>query len=210
MSLAVQANSIYSGIYQSMNTDKLKNTEEDFSSFILSKADDKGSNEEKPQKVERVKPDYMPYAGSHVVKNKNEYFAMAKDGMIAYQGAVFICDRLTDTLTLGDVSSPNDCIRVGLAKGGSLFFNRDDAGSLMNAITMFSPEDQERIVKAIQIDNMAQKAKKEVEDAKSGENIKLAGEAETDTETDSETQTDRIDKTHVTYTDSEKPDDEII
>ena len=92
---------------------------------------------------------------------------------------MFICDRLTDALTLGDVSNPNNCIRVGLAKGGSLFFNRDDAGSVMNAITMFSPEDQERIVKAIQIDNMAQKAKKEVEDAKSGENIKSADEAET-------------------------------
>ncbi len=191
MSLAVQANSTYSGIYQSMDTDKLKNPDGGFNSFILSKTDEKGSNAEQPQRAGRVKPDYMPYAGSHVVKNKNEYFAMAKDDVIAYQGAVFICDKLTDALTLGDVSNPDKCIRVGLAKGGSLFFNRDDAGSVMDAITMFSPEDQERIVKAIQIDNMAQKAKKEVEDAKGGENIKSSDEVEADTETDQEIQTDR-------------------
>ena len=61
----------------------------------------------------------------------------------------------------------------------------DDAGSLMNALTMFSPDDQERIVKAIQIDNMAQKARKEVEDAKSGENVKSSDEerAEIDNDT---------------------------
>ena len=128
-----------------------------------------------------VKPDYMPYAGNHVVNNKNEYFAMAKDDMIIYQGIVFTCDRLTDTLTLGDVSDPDRCVRVGLTKGGSLLFNRDNAGSLMNALTMFSPDDQERIVKAIQIDNMAQKARKEVEDSKSGENVKSSDEDDNDT-----------------------------
>ena len=138
------------------------------------------------RKTVSSKPDYMPYAGNHVVKNKNEYFAMAKDDMIVYQGVVFMCDRLTDTLTLGDVSDPNNCIRVGLSKGGSLLFNRNDAGSLMNAITMFSPEDQERIVKAIQIDNMAQKARKDVEDAKSGESVRSSDEAETDTDRNEE------------------------
>ena len=138
------------------------------------------------RKTVSSKPDYMPYAGNHVVKNKNEYFAMAKDDMIVYQGVVFMCDRLTDTLTLGDVSDPNNCIRVGLSKGGSLLFNRNDAGSLMNAITMFSPEDQERIVKAIQIDNMAQKARKDVENAKSGESVRSSDEAETDTDRNEE------------------------
>lgn len=133
------------------------------------------------RKALNEKPDYMPYAGNHVLKNKNEYFAMAKDNMITYQGIVFMCDRLTDTLTLGDVSDPDRCIRVGLTKGGSLLFNRDDAGSLMNSLTMFSPDDQERIVKAIQIDNMAQKARKEVEDAKSGENVKISDEDDNDT-----------------------------
>lgn len=138
------------------------------------------------RKTVSSKPDYMPYAGNHVIKNKNEYLAMAKDDMIFYQGVVFMCDRLTDTLTLGDVSDPNNCIRVGLSKGGSLLFNRNDAGSLMNAITMFSPEDQERIVKAIQIDNMAQKARKDVEDAKSGESVRSSDEAETDTDRNEE------------------------
>jgi len=56
----------------------------------------------------------------------------------------------------------------------------------MNAITMFSPEDQERIVKAIQIDNMAQKARKDVEDAKSGESVRSSDEAETDTDRNEE------------------------
>ena len=129
----------------------------------------------------------MPYAGNHIVNNKNEYFAMAKDDMIIYQGIVFMCDRLTDTLTLGDVSDPDRCVRVGLTKGGSLLFNRDNAGSLMNALTMFSPDDQERIVKAIQIDNMAQKARKEVEDSKSGENVKSSDEERAEIDTDNDT-----------------------
>ena len=76
--------------------------------------------------------------------------------------------------------------KINVAKGGSLLFNRDDAGSLMNALTMFSPDDQERIVKAIQIDNMAQKARKEAEDAKSGENVKSSDEERAEIDTDND------------------------
>ena len=56
----------------------------------------------------------------------------------------------------------------------------------MNALTMFSPDDQERIVKAIQIDNMAQKARKEVEDAKSGDNVKSSDEERAEIDTDND------------------------
>ena len=114
----------------------------------------------------KEKPSFMPYAGKRIVENTNEYFAMASNGTVSYNGTTFVCDMKANALTLGDVSDKNKCISVGLSKGGSLIFNRDDKQGVMDAITMFSPEDQERIIKAIQIDNMAQKAQKEIEDTK--------------------------------------------
>ena len=123
------------------------------------------SDSEGAEEAERVKPDYMPYAGERILKNRNEYFRLAEGDTVVYEGVAFVCDRLTDTLTLGDVSNPDNCIRVGLSNGGSLLFNRDDTGSLMNAIDMFSPEDQDKIMKAIQLDNMTKKAEQEAEDS---------------------------------------------
>ena len=125
----------------------------------------------------KVKPPLMPYAGKHSVKITNEYFAMAHDGVISYNGTTFICDKDANALTVGNVSDRNKCISVGLSKGGSLIFNRDDTDGVMNAITMFSPEDQERIMKAIQMDNMSQKALKDIEDLKNSDNIKSTDSA---------------------------------
>ena len=104
-------------------------------------------------------------------KAVNEYFSMAQDGVINYKGVTFACDYKTNTLTLGDCSNEDNCIRVGLSKGGSFLFNRDEIGSVSDAITMFSPEDRTRIMRAIQMDNMAQKALKEIEDEDNGRTL---------------------------------------
>ena len=141
-------------------------------------AEDKAAGVDGADVKTAAKPEYMPYAGSHAIQCKNEYFRLAQGDTVTYEGVVFGCDRKTDTLTLGDVSNENNCIRVGLSNGGSLLFNRDNTDSLMDAITMFSPEDQERIVRAIQIDNMAEKAKKEVEDSKDGDSVRSAEETD--------------------------------
>lgn len=141
----------------------------------------------------KTKPTFMPYAGSRKLENTNEYFAMATGDTLTYNGVTFSLDRKANALTLGDVSKRKDCVYVGLAKGGSLIFNRDNTDGVMDALTMFSPEDQERIVKAIQIDNMAQKAKKEVEDSKDGSNIKSADDAQESNDASTEPDVDRLD-----------------
>ncbi|MCM1048186.1 MAG: hypothetical protein NC433_07165 [Clostridiales bacterium] len=109
------------------------------------------------------------------------YGHMAKDGVIEYNGVVFVCDTEHNAIHLGDTSNPKDCIRVSLSKGGSLIFNRDNIGDLAKAIGMFSPEDVNLIMRAIAQDAKIQQMEKEIDDITSG--IGEAGETETaDTE----------------------------
>lgn len=86
---------------------------------------------------------------------KNEYFNRAVDGCIVQNGVLFTCDYKTDTLCLGDCSDKRSCIQVELENGGSLMVNRDNLEDLTRAISLFSPEDQSRIMAAIQRDKMA-------------------------------------------------------
>ena len=67
---------------------------------------------------------------------------------------------------LGDCTNRSDCITISLAEGGSLVVNRKNVGELLDAITMFSPEDRRRIIEAIQQDRMAQQALRELEETK--------------------------------------------
>lgn len=100
----------------------------------------------------------------HQVEQKAPYSYLAEDGMIVYNGTVFVCDDEKNRITLGDVSDRNQCINIPLAKGGSLLVNRDCIGSLMKAIGMFSPEDKVRIMKAVSLDNKIQEMKMEIDE----------------------------------------------
>ena len=104
-------------------------------------------------------------------KAVNEYFAMAKDGVVSYKGVDFICDYKTNTLMLGDCSNSDNCIRVALSNGGSLMFNRDNISSLGDAISLFSPEDINRIMRAIQMDKMANDALRDIEEEDNGKTL---------------------------------------
>lgn len=74
------------------------------------------------------------------------YFSLAdENGRITYKGVTFQCDRQKNRLTLGDVSNEKNCIKVGLARGGSLVFNKNSKGDLLKALQMFDKEDQDRI-----------------------------------------------------------------
>ncbi len=97
------------------------------------------------------------------------YSLMAdENGVVTYQGVVFQCDYENNRICLGDVSNPGNCISVPLEKGGCLVFNRDNIGELSKAIGMFSPEDVNRIMRAIAKDAKLKQTKMQIEDETSG------------------------------------------
>lgn len=95
---------------------------------------------------------------------KVPYGHLAKDGVIEYNGVVFTCNERYHRLELGNVSNLSDCIVVALEDGGSLVVNRDNLGDLSKAIGMFSPEDVNRIMRAIHQDAKARQVLAEIED----------------------------------------------
>lgn len=81
-----------------------------------------------------------------------------------YNGVTFHYDE-EGALCLGDTGSREDCIIVYLEDGGTLKVNRDNIGDLSKAISMFSPEDINRILRAISEDAKCREKLKEIEDA---------------------------------------------
>ena len=98
-------------------------------------------------------------------KDKVPYGEMAEDGVIEYNGVVFVCDYDHNRLTLGDTSNEKDCINIPLSGGGSLLVNRNNIDALSKAIGMFSPEDVNRILRALAQDKKIQEMKKKHYDA---------------------------------------------
>ncbi len=92
------------------------------------------------------------------------YDNLAENGVISYKGVDFVCDYEKNAICLGDMSSSKDVLTIPLEGGGSLMVNRDNLGDLAQAISMFTPEDINRIMRAIADDNRAQSAQKEIED----------------------------------------------
>lgn len=92
------------------------------------------------------------------------YEYLAKDGMIDYNGVQFVCDPKNNRLCMGDVSNPKNCLFVSLENGGCLVANHDCIGDLSKAISMFSPEDQKRIMYAISMYQKAEELEKEIEE----------------------------------------------
>lgn len=89
-----------------------------------------------------------------------------EDGVIIYNGVVFNCDEETNSICLGDMSNPTEVLTIPLSEGGCLKVNRDNYGDLVNAILMFSPEDRNRIMRAIAQDKKVQEIRKQIEDEK--------------------------------------------
>ena len=94
------------------------------------------------------------------------YEYLAKDGVINYKGIIFTCNSEWNAICLGDMSNRKNVLTIPLSGGGSLMVNRDNLGDLSQAIGMFSPEDQNRIMRAIADDKKAQEAIEEIEEEK--------------------------------------------
>ncbi|MDE7321604.1 MAG: hypothetical protein K2N73_02545 [Lachnospiraceae bacterium] len=92
------------------------------------------------------------------------YDNMAQNGVISYKGVEFVCDYKKNAICLGDMSNRKDVLTIPLEDGGSLMVNRNNLGDLAKAISMFKPEDINRIMRAIADDNKAQEAQREIED----------------------------------------------
>lgn len=98
---------------------------------------------------------------------KVPYENLAKDGAIEYNGVTFFCDTLTNSICLGDVSDRENTLVIPLSEGGCLKVNRDNLDELQQAIGMFSPEDINRIMRAIAKDKRVREMKQELEEEKS-------------------------------------------
>lgn len=96
------------------------------------------------------------------------YDYLATDGCINYNGVTFFCDTEKNQISLGDVSDPHQCLIVSLENGGTLMVNQDCIGDLGRAITMFTPEDQKRIMYAVSMYKKAKELEQEIEDDTAG------------------------------------------
>lgn len=105
-----------------------------------------------------------------------------ENGCINYNGVNFFCDYEKNRICLGDVSNIKDCICVGLSEGGSLVVNRANLGDLANAIGMFSPEDANRIMRAIAQDTMCQRKLHEIDEMENGEVVNNEGDTTRESE----------------------------
>lgn len=98
-------------------------------------------------------------------KNDCPYQYLAKDGVINYNGVTFVCDTKHNRITLGDVvSDKSKVINVALPSGGNFAFNVDNLGELTKAMSMFSTEDRNAIMKAIMMYKHCQEKMQEIED----------------------------------------------
>ncbi len=77
------------------------------------------------------------------------YSALAKDGIIQYNGVTFVCDSDTNSICLGDMSDPKKILNITLSGGGHLKVNVDNIGDISKATGMFSAEDMGAILRAI-------------------------------------------------------------
>ncbi len=93
-------------------------------------------------------------------------FLADESGTIVYNGVTFICNDQKQQICLGDMTDTKNVLTIPLSKGGSLKVNRDNLGDLAKAIGMFSPEDVNRILRAIATDNKAREMEMEIEDMK--------------------------------------------
>lgn len=136
---------------------------------------EKSAGEEKEEQeieiIDKISDDIKDEAIQKLIGNRKKapYSTLADEsGMITYNGVIFQCDEEQNSLCLGDVSDPSQCISVPLEGGGRLLVNRDSIDALSKAIGMFSPEDIRRIMQAIAQDGKVQKVEMEIEDMTSG------------------------------------------
>ncbi len=116
----------------------------------------------------------LPEGHKLAIPEKNQgapYSYLAnEDGVIEYNGTVFTLDNERKWLCLGniDLNHMDQVIRIPLSEGGCLMVNRNNIDDLAKAIGMFSPEDINRILRALKLDGKIQQMKREIEEMEDG------------------------------------------
>ncbi len=85
-----------------------------------------------------------------------------KNGVINYNGVKFTMSG--SWLCLGDTSDMKNVIRIPFGKGRGLMVNRNNITELGRAISMFSPEEQGMILRALQLDSKIREVQEEIEE----------------------------------------------
>lgn len=133
------------------------------------------------------------------------YNYLAKDGIIEYNGVVFVCDEKYKAIRLGDTSNPKNCLNIPLSGGGSLIVNRDNLDDLSKAIGMFTPEDVNLIMRAIAQDAKIRQMKHQIDDETSG--IDLGDEVDEEETTVEEMQELNLDSTVYKHKEDEEKEE---
>lgn len=101
------------------------------------------------------------------VKGTPYSYLADENGIIEHNGVIFTTDYEKNAICLGDMSNEDDIITVYLSNGGSLRVNRSNTGDLGRAISMFNPEDINRIMSAVAEDTHCRRKLNEIEEEKS-------------------------------------------
>ena len=112
--------------------------------------------------------------------SKVPYGYLAKNGVIEYNGVCFVCDEMTNSICLGDMTDKDQVLNIPLSGGGQLKVNRANLGQLSQAIGMFCPEDVNLIMRAIAQDGKIQSVKKEIEDTEASVGNQLGSDGQTE------------------------------
>lgn len=96
--------------------------------------------------------------------SKVPYGHLAEGGVITYNGVTFVCDERSNSICLGNMDDKKNVLTITLSGGGHLKVHRDNLGDLARAVGMFSPEDLNRIMRAIAQDTKIQSMQKEIDD----------------------------------------------
>ncbi len=95
------------------------------------------------------------------------YSYLAKDGIIEYNGVIFVCDALTNSICLGNMDDTKHVLNIRLKSGGYLKLNTNNIDEFSKAASMFTPEDLKVIMDAIAQYNHCQRKLEEIENEKS-------------------------------------------
>ena len=127
----------------------------------FAKIDKEQEEKEKLLQSQRVKELLTEKSGGSL---NVPYGYLAKNGMIEYNGVIFVCDEQHNAICLGDMTNPKDVITIPLTEGGTLKVNRNSVNDLSKAISMFSPEDIRRIMEAIATDTKCRQMQQEMDE----------------------------------------------
>ncbi len=156
--------------------------EEDKAGETVEAAEGSGSRSEAEKIYQAAVAGKPNPIGSMREPAKVPYGHLAKDGVIEYNGVVFVCDERTNSICLGDMTDEKNVLNIPLSGGGHLKVNRNSIGLLSKAASMFSPEDLNLIMRAIAEDTKIQSVKKEIEDEEASIGNQLRGDGAAEAE----------------------------